>query len=296
MSSHTLLLSTGRVLSYAEYGDSSGTPLFYFHGWPSSRIQAAPLDALARKLRLRIISPDRPGIGRSDFHSGRRLLDWPPVTQELAAALGVQRFHAMGVSGGGLYVLSLAHAMPERLLSANVISGAPSFHLISGEDALPFHYKSLLLLRRRHPAMLAHGLDIASQIAALSPDAWPYGWLLKQLLQPRDYLALVEHGRYRIIADGFRDAWNGHLDALLTDGEFYLRPMGFDPADISIPVNLWHGTADRNIPIALAQAMAAHLRHAVCRWVPGEGHFSLAMLHAPEIFSVMLASASAEVE
>lgn len=34
----TITLKDGRRLSYAQYGDPEGKPLFFFHGWPSSRL------------------------------------------------------------------------------------------------------------------------------------------------------------------------------------------------------------------------------------------------------------------
>lgn len=36
----TLWLRDGRLLGYAEYGDLDGKPVFFFHGWPGSRLQA----------------------------------------------------------------------------------------------------------------------------------------------------------------------------------------------------------------------------------------------------------------
>jgi hypothetical protein len=41
----TYQLSDGRMLGYAEYGAPQGKPLFYFHGWPSSRIEFAGLNS-----------------------------------------------------------------------------------------------------------------------------------------------------------------------------------------------------------------------------------------------------------
>jgi hypothetical protein len=35
-------LRDGRELSYAEYGASSGRPVFYFHGLPGSRLDPTP--------------------------------------------------------------------------------------------------------------------------------------------------------------------------------------------------------------------------------------------------------------
>ena len=66
------------------------------------------MHALGIDLGLCIVAPDRPGIGDSAYHAGRRLLDWPPVLMELAAHLGWDRFHVFGVSGGGPYALAAA--------------------------------------------------------------------------------------------------------------------------------------------------------------------------------------------
>ena len=61
--SQTMKLKDGRTLGFAEFGDLKGKPLFYFHGWPSSRLSAAKFDLVAKKLHIRLISPDRPGYG-----------------------------------------------------------------------------------------------------------------------------------------------------------------------------------------------------------------------------------------
>ena len=80
-------LSGNRTVAISEYGVATGAPVFFFHGWPSSRTMAQLTDAAARELGLRIISPDRPGIRDSTFHPERTLLDWPPLLAELADKL-----------------------------------------------------------------------------------------------------------------------------------------------------------------------------------------------------------------
>ena len=95
-------LKDGRMLGYAEYGAPEGKPVFYFHGFPSSRLDW-PLfdtDAIAARLNARIIAVDRPGMGLSDFKRARKLLDWPDDVIELADALQVDRFAVLGISGG----------------------------------------------------------------------------------------------------------------------------------------------------------------------------------------------------
>ena len=56
------MLSDSRILGYAEYGDSLGFPVFYFHGGQESRLSSMFMDSTAKKLNIRIISPDRPAL------------------------------------------------------------------------------------------------------------------------------------------------------------------------------------------------------------------------------------------
>src|SRR5438132_12266206 len=74
--SQTIRLSDGGTLGYAEYGDPSGVPVLFFHGTPSSRLATAPSWS-DTSLGVRLIVPDRPGIGLSTYKPKRTLLDWP---------------------------------------------------------------------------------------------------------------------------------------------------------------------------------------------------------------------------
>jgi len=111
----------GRSLALAQYGIKTGEPVFFCHGWPSSRTMGELTDAAARDLGLRIISPDRPGIRGSSFHPQRTLLDWPPLLRELADRLGIDRFKILGISGGAPYALAAVWSLPERVRAAAVV-------------------------------------------------------------------------------------------------------------------------------------------------------------------------------
>lgn len=82
-----LTLSDGRVLGYAQYGDSKGKPVIYCHGFPASRLEGRLIDAAAKRLGARILAIDRPGYGLSEFQLGRRLRDWPADVVALADEL-----------------------------------------------------------------------------------------------------------------------------------------------------------------------------------------------------------------
>src|SRR5579885_2569019 len=108
-------LSDGRQLGFAEYGTTDGLPLFYFHGWPSSRLEAGALQAIATEMNIRVVAPDRPGLCLSDLHPKRTLAGFCEDVQELARHLKWERFSVLGVSGGGPYAAACAARIRERV-------------------------------------------------------------------------------------------------------------------------------------------------------------------------------------
>lgn len=281
MTPNFLTLSSGRKLAYDLYGDPDGQPIFYFHGWPSSRVQGALMDQVGKELGLRIATMDRPGIGQSDYQPGRRLLDWPPVLAELAAHLGWEKFHVMGVSGGGPYVLATAFAMPERLLSANVVCGAPPLRLFGTRDMF-WPYRLVLFLRNLMPWMLSPAFRISCAISRCKPSQPPLRWLI-QMLDERDRQALGNEQTYQVIVESFRECLVSGVPQVRADGDIYLDDWGFDLKDIPVPVHIWHGLKDRNIPCSYAQKIAAQIPQAIPHWTADDGHYSLPVLRVNEI-------------
>ena len=100
-SSQVLRLADGRQIGFAEYGDPEGQPVLAIHGTPGSRLMFALTDATARQRRLRIVAPERPGYGLSDFQLQRSLAEAASDLEQCADALGLHRFALSGVSGGG---------------------------------------------------------------------------------------------------------------------------------------------------------------------------------------------------
>ena len=59
---------SGRVISFSEVGDSEGFAVFCCVGMGLTRYIMAFYDELALTLKLRLITPDRPGVGDSESH------------------------------------------------------------------------------------------------------------------------------------------------------------------------------------------------------------------------------------
>jgi hypothetical protein len=128
--SQVLTLETGRKLGYAEYGVKGGHPVFYFHGYPGSRLEAGLMKDQWEDNDIHLISVDRPGMGLSDYQPDRAILDQPDDVMEIAAHLGLDEYGVLGVSGGGPYALACAFKTPsERMTGCAVVSGSGPYYL-----------------------------------------------------------------------------------------------------------------------------------------------------------------------
>jgi hypothetical protein len=68
---------TGRIISFSEVGDPNGFAVFVCVGMGLTRYVMAFYDQLAVTLKLRLITPDRPGIGGSQADPTGTPLSWP---------------------------------------------------------------------------------------------------------------------------------------------------------------------------------------------------------------------------
>lgn len=70
---------TGRVISFSEVGDPNGSAIFCCVGMGLTRYITAFYDELAFTLKLRLITPDRPGVGGSESYldGSETPLGWP---------------------------------------------------------------------------------------------------------------------------------------------------------------------------------------------------------------------------
>ncbi|MBB5353219.1 pimeloyl-ACP methyl ester carboxylesterase [Haloferula luteola] len=272
-------LPDGRHLGFAEYGDPDGKPVMYFHGWPSSRYQAAFTDGPARERGLRILAPDRPGVGLSDPLPGRHFSDWPGDVAAFADALGIGSFSILGISGGGPYALASCVALPERIERAAMICGAPPLAEKSDRSHMHWAYRSLAGLKsfRRHAVPWV--IPLSEWMIGRGAQHPPMSWMLKSV-PPRDREALFTSGGWDMVTRSYLEAVRNGCDAMLTEGELYLEPWDFRPEEIRVPMEIWHGTQDANLPCEVAQRLCQRIPTAHGNWIEGEGHYSIAVFYS----------------
>ncbi len=267
-----LSLKSGAELAYAEYGCAAGTPVFFFHGWPSSRTMAQLTDPAASQLGVRIISADRPGIRDSSFQPNRKLVDWPQIVEQLADHLRIQQFRILAISGGAPYAYVAAWKIPERVRAIGIASGAPPIVDLGDHSGLLSLYRRLLWLYGRSP-----------QTVRFRP------LMLKLLqLQACDAASLEDSVAFEACFESQRHAWRASVKGLTADAEIFAAPWGFRLEDVDVPVRLWHGTKDRAFSTRVAEYVAARLPDCKARYVEGEGHYSLPIRHMREILADLI--------
>jgi pimeloyl-ACP methyl ester carboxylesterase len=275
-------LADGRRLGYAEFGSPTGWPLIEFHGNPSSRLGSRLLDGAARELDVRVIGVDRPGIGLSDHKPGRTLLDWPDDVVELVDQLGIDRFSILGGSGGVPSTLACAYRIPDRLVAVGVLFGTCPPGTPQATTDWSGAQRAKAFLGRHAPLWIG---ELAMKPVARSLRGNPDVALRRLFhgLPEADVVALKEPGVRQDFLDTLREAFRSGTAGVALDFALGMKPWGFETADISAPVHLWHGEDDTIVPVGMGHRLAQSIPGCTATFLPAEGHFSLLPNHATEI-------------
>lgn len=261
----THTLSDGRQLGFAEYGKQNGHPIFYFHGFPSSRLEAQPIDGIAQRVGVRLIALDRPSFGLSAPNPGYSIIDWPSDVMELAKAKSLDRFSVFGLSGGGPFALACAHAMPKsKLASVGLFASAPPWE--AGIQHVDKSRKLLRVLAVNYPGFLTGALNLVNRCIRwliLTRPAMKRisKWLDTEDLKHPPTAESKKHHAERIqdlvkmlLDEPFRQGAGGTVyEAKLLsslDWGFKLEDVNFEK------VLIWHGVKDTNAPIEMIRYMA----------------------------------------
>ncbi len=263
-------LPGGRALSYAEFGRPNGTPLFLFHGTPGSRLIGRVGHNAAADRDIRLIVPDRPGSGRSDFQRGRTILGWVEDVKVLASALGVERFAVAGISGGGPYALACGLKIPERLTGLGVVSGVAPIRRATTRGMSVVN-RSQLSLARKAPPLFRLEWSLLSLVAQRYPERLMASALRSMPPADREVYERDEVAS-TLVAD-MTEATARGARGVAQEMTLMARPWGFRLEDVTMPVHLWQGEADRNVPLVMGKYQAKTLSNCTATFIPKAGHF-----------------------
>ncbi len=283
--SNTIELSDGRVLGYAEYGDSLGYPIFYFHGGQESRLSSSFMDSAALELGVRIIAPDRPGVGLSTFQENRSFQSWATDVEQLADSLQLERFSIFGLSGGAPHVLACLVSLSDRIENASIISGAT-----------PYNYKGTLK-GMWFPVKLIHWFAswksdnqlrkfIKNDYEGLSNKPEKRIKQFQKYLPTPDKKLMTEHPEYGWeFIEGSKESYRQGIDAVVQEWKLYVSEWQMELSAIHSTVSLWYGSSDKMAPTYRGYHYEKVLPNSKLKVIENEGHFSLIRNHLEEILT-----------
>jgi len=263
----SIRLNDGRKMSYAEYGDPDGSPVIFCHAIAGSRLQYPKGDEIAAKLGLRIIVPDRPGMGYSDVKEDYALLDWPQDLVQLVNSLGIKKFSIIGYSGGSPTAMACAYSFPERINQISLVTArGPLDHFrdILSIDAV------VLQLSKYTPSLLHRYIQI--MITDIKQD--PIQRLHKRFkyYHQTDKDCIDQHPEQQIMyAEAFLESVRQGASGISLDIIANTQHWGFKPSDIQAKIHLWHGKEDLAFPFRTARKLAENLPNCETHFIENIG-------------------------
>ena len=280
----TTQIAGGRTVGYYEYGDPTGTPVIALHGTPGSGAGFSWADAAARQRSVRLLAPDRPGVGLSSPAELRPVIDYPDDLAAFADAVGIDQFALFGYSGGGPFACAAAYRLGDRLTRAGVIAGAGQIGVWATVDQSEPTDRMFMRLSLRFRPLGSVLLQASSTVARRLPRLAIAS--AKRELAPADRRAAARFGDDRQLLDMFTEAFLHGTRGVLDDYASISVGWGFAVEQIRRPVYIWHGDADTTVPIAHSEALAARLREPRLTVWPGEGHLAI-IEHIGEVLDAL---------
>jgi pimeloyl-ACP methyl ester carboxylesterase len=265
----------GRKLDVYVDGPGGGVPLLFHNGTPSTGLLYTPFVDEAAQRGLRMVSFSRAGYGTSTRNPGRSVADVAPDVAAVLDDLGAPRFYTLGWSGGGPHALACAVLIPERLIGAATVGGiaphdahgldwmagmgqenvAGFTAALAGEDAIH------RLLEQIGPTFATvTGEEMAARLGNLVSDV--------------DRGAITGEAA-AWLAEVFRESVRSGFWGWEDDELAFVKPWGFDLAQMKVPVAIWQGKQDRFTPFAHGEWLASHIPGAHPDLLGDQGHLSL---------------------
>lgn len=209
----------------------------------------------------------RSGYVGSTPKPGRITIDIAHDVAELADFLGVKRMVNVGLSGGGQH--AIATGLDPRSVGV-VTSGSLAPFEEMGED---FYLGMQQADIDEYADALRDIKDLVKRFqGGLATD--PSAQFTPKEVSANDKRA-QQSPSWKILFDSCDLTMKSGWDWVADDYSSYLRPWGFDPREIRVPVILWQGGLDKNVPPQHGQWLAKHIPNSKLKLIEDESHVGL---------------------
>ena len=245
----------GRTVHFTDTGEAGWKPVLFLGGVGTSGRApelVAFLDTMRKRLKLRIISVERNGLGDTAFDPKWTFDDYNSEVGQVLDKLGIGTFSLVAISGGGAYAGHIVQAMPARIAS---------WHMLAAVSTAAANTE------RCQQDEATFAAQLGPQVAA--PRVW---WDM-----PKDGVSAHVPGFTDRTADEGARAFfiagqKGDARGVAREYKRFCAP----PADVSAltaPAYFYYGEADPAVPPLHGQYWASKVKGKVTfRSYPGEGH------------------------
>ena len=262
--------SNGQTVAYFDYGQSENV-VFFHHGSPSAGPIPPHIRRNADAHGFRIIEVVRPGYGSSTTISDRSVNTVSQINLDIADALGIKNFAIFGQSGGGPHALASGHLAGNRCIAQLIIAGIapmddPNFDFTAGMSE-EIREKWLLALTSMEDfeaslseeatKMSSYNFDQIKEKFSVDPE---------NPISDERILSMQARVQYSLMQGAC-----GWID----DERAFLKPWGFSLSDITMPVQLWAGSIDVNVPPAHAEYLKRMIPNSELFIVEDKNHFTI---------------------
>lgn len=277
-------------MSYYAFGDPEGAPVIAFHGIPSCGLGFDFADDAARARGVRLLAPDRPGVGRSSVVSGYTPAAYGAMVGEFADALGHDTFGVWGYSGGGPYACATAAVLGDRVNACAVAAGMGQIGVWASADDFAATDRQLFWLSMRAPLVASVILTAVARLTRLRPHVAYKSFLAEMGPADRPIVEAAYDNPADAVAQ-FTEAASRTGRGIVDDYRATSGEWGIDLSAITTPVRVYQGLADQMVPPAHSEALVERIDHAELVTWPGEGHLG-PIKHADEIVAWLASQAT----
>ena len=240
-----ITLSGGHTITYCDYGPVDGRPLIVFHSGFGSRLAIPPnYQKICDRTNRRIIVPDRPGLGKTNFiegHPGQ----WNAQLQEFIELLEIEEYDILGCIISTQMAMSYAASADSRL--GKVILASPVF--LNTDDDTQYLTEILAPAARyvKQSARFARDIyELWLKSVTLNLDKH-YKNMLDESIGSAEREQFERENIVQLLTDVFKEGARQSLDGILNEMVFCMTPLNLDLAKFTKPVEAWCGTEDKRI-------------------------------------------------
>jgi pimeloyl-ACP methyl ester carboxylesterase/1-acyl-sn-glycerol-3-phosphate acyltransferase len=284
-----LTLRDGRTLAYMDRGPRTGTPVVHFHSFQGSPFERmAAHDDLLAKLNIRLISPDRPGIGLSTPARDRTVVGWAEDARQLADHVfgPGQPFSILGFSAGATYALACGQLPGVRAISLVSSLGVP--HLIANWRRFSQETWHILLSAKLANFRPATFLRIEKKHRDRIFNHWEsYFEDVKRGLSADDQRILSQPEVEESFRQNRRESYAHGPGYLLQEVQALYSDPRIDLAHLAAcTVLITHGIDDHVVPVEVARDLHARIPGSGFQELPRRGHY---FVYEPDAMENLLA-------